>query len=178
MKIILSAKQIKLSDKQKEVITKKLERLDKYFQNDVIVRATVSSKKNHSSIEVTIPVNKAVMRAEASDYDMYSSVDEVVSKLAKQLRKYKTRLQDKGNETIRFENVENFDEFALPESMEESKIVKRKSFDYLHMTEEEAIMQMDLVGHNFFIFKNPDDNKVNVVYRRNDGGFGIIEQAD
>lgn len=176
MNIILSAKHMTLSDKQKDVITTKLERLDKYFQTDVNARATVSVKKGLYKIEVTIPVSRAVMRAEATDYDMYSSVDEVVSKLSKQLRKHKTRLQSKGNETIRFENVESIQESVVTDEIEEPKIVRRKSFDIHTMSEEEAILQMEMLGHDFFVF-NDDSGKTNVLYKRKDGNYGLIQPA-
>ena len=170
MNIILSGKQINLSQKQKETIETKLSRLDKYFNQDVIVRATASQKKDKRSIEVTIPVSKSVIRAEATDYDLYSAVDEVVSKLARQLRKYKTKLKTRGTETIRFENI---DDSSLVET-EEQKITKRKKFEFVPMSEEEACLQMEMVGHDFFVFINSDTENVNVLYKRKDGNYGVI----
>ena len=105
MNIILSGKQISLSPKQKETIETKLLRLEKYFKEDV--RVTVSRRKDSAIVEVTIPVSKNVIRAEATDSDLYCAVDEVVSKLSKQLRKFKTKLKNKGTETIRFENIDD-----------------------------------------------------------------------
>ncbi len=171
MNIILSGKQINLSQKQKDTIETKLSRLEKYFDKDMIVRATASHKKDKSCVEVTIPVNKSVIRAEATDYDMYCAVDEVVSKLARQLRKYKTKLKNRGTETIRFENIDD----SSVSNEEEQKIVRRKKFDFLPMSEEEACLQMEMIGHDFFVFINADTDSVNVLYKRKDGHYGIIE---
>ena len=171
MNIILSGKQINLSQKQKETIETKLSRLEKYFDKDMTVRATASHKKDKSCIEVTIPVSKSVIRAEATDYDLYCAVDEVVSKLARQLRKYKTKLKNRGTETIRFENI---DDSGVIEKQEQ-QITKRKKFDFLPMSEEEACLQMEMIGHDFFVFINADTEQVNVLYKRKDDNYGIIE---
>lgn len=175
MDITVIARQMQLTDSMKSSVISKLERLEKYFTSDVPVKATVSKERNKSKIEVTIPMKGgAVIRAEASNYDFYSAIDEVVSKLGKQLRKHKTRLMSKGNETIRFENIEEI----RPQNIEEEKIVRRKKFDFVPMTEDEAILQMELLDHNFFVFTNTSTGDVNVIYKRQDGNYGLIESRN
>lgn len=172
MNIILSGKQVNVSDKQKETIEAKLSRLEKYFNQDVDVRVTVSRRRDDRIVEVTIPVNKSVIRAEANDLDLYCATDEVVSKLAKQLRKLKTKLKSRGTETIRFENIDD----SSIEVSENSSIIKRKKFELTPMSEEEAMLQLELVGHDFYMFMNSKTESINVIYKRKDGNYGIIEQ--
>lgn len=172
MNITLSGKQVNLSQKQKETIEKKLSRLEKYFNQEVDVRTTVSRRRDDSIVEVTIPVNKSVIRAEAYDNDMYCAVDEVVSKLSKQLRKLKTKLKSRGNQTIRFENIDD----SSIENTNENSVIKRKKFELTPMSEDEAILQIELVGHDFYMFLNEKTDSVNVLYKRKDGNYGIIEQ--
>lgn len=171
MNVIISGKQIDLSDGMKDAIETKLSRLDKYFNEDVSPQVTVSSSKGRNKIEVTIPMKGNAIRAQAVNYDFYSAIDEVVSKLGRQLRKYKTRLKRKGNESIRFENVEDY----FNQETKEEKIVKRKSFVFDMMSEDEAILQMEMLDHNFFVFTNADTDKICVLYKREDGHYGLIE---
>lgn len=174
MRVILSGKQIDITDAMRNSIDTKLSRLDKYFNEDVTARVTASVFRNMHKIEVTIPVGKTVMRAEAADTDMYNATDIVIDKLGRQVRKHKTKLMDKGSETIRFENVESY----IPqedESDENAKIVKRKRFGFRPMSEEEAILQMELLGHNFFVFTSSETDMATVIYKRRDGNYGILE---
>lgn len=171
MNIIISGKQIDLSEGMKDAINIKLSRLVKYFNDDITFHATVSSNKGKSKIEVTAPMKGNTLRAQSANYDFYSAIDEVVSKLGKQLRKYKTRLKSKGNQSIRFENVEDY----YNQEAKEQKIVRRKSFVFDMMTEEEAILQMEMLDHKFFVFTNADTDRMSVIYKRDDGHYGIIE---
>lgn len=171
MDIIISGKQVQLSDGIKEAVNQKLSRLDKYFNEDVSARVTVSSSKGKNKIEVTIPMKGNTVRAQAVNFDFYSAIDEVVSKLGRQLRKYKTKLKSRGNKSIRFENIEE----NFGKEIEEEKIVKRKSFVFSVMTEEEAILQMEMLDHTFFVFTNAENDKISVIYKREDGHYGLIE---
>ncbi len=174
MRVILSGKQIDITDAMRSSIDTKLSRLDKYFNEDVTARVTVSVFKNMHKIEVTLPVGKSVMRAESADTDMYNATDVVIDKLGSQVRKHKTKLMDKGTKTIRFENVESY----IPKDDENNgngKIVKRKRFGFRPMSEEEAILQMELLGHNFFVFTSSETDMVTVIYTRKDGNYGILE---
>jgi len=178
MNIIISGRQIELTDAIKEKIESKLEKLDNYIDSNTDVKVTVSARKDRQTIEVTIrTINGPVIRAEDTQEDLYSAIDLVYDKLKNQIRKYKKRLQDKkqDNKSIRFldvteDNVE--DDADLNEVL---VIERRKKFSLKPMTEEEAVLQMDLVGHDFYMFRNTDTDEIAVVYKRNNGGYGIIE---
>ncbi|SDJ92947.1 ribosome hibernation-promoting factor, HPF/YfiA family [Natronincola ferrireducens] len=175
MKVIISGKNIEVTDALKGIVESKISKLDKYFNEGAEAQATLTVEKSRQIIEVTIPINGSILRAEESTHDMYTSIDKVVDKLIRQLTKHKTRLERNrvsNYETIRFENI------LLSENEEESfepKIVKTKRFALKPMNSEEAVLQMDLIGHNFFVFANADTDEVNVVYKRRDGNYGLIE---
>ncbi|MBP2027753.1 putative sigma-54 modulation protein [Acetoanaerobium pronyense] len=174
MRVILSGKQIDVTDAMRTSVDTKLSRLDKYFSDEAIARVTASVVRNLHKIEVTIPVGNTVMRAEATDTDLYNATDMVVDKIGRQIRKHKTKLMDKGHETIRFENVESYIRLSEEEN-ENGKIVKRKKFGFKPMSEEEAILQMEMLGHNFFVFTHSETEDVAVLYKRKDGNYGILE---
>ena len=163
-----------VSEGLKEALKKKFEKFDRYFAQDTEVYATFSKEKNHQMLEVTIPMGKTILRVEEQTEDMMGSIEAVVDKLEGQLRKHKTKLQKRHmNEVGRF----NFDEFDADEEYEsaEPKLVRTKRFEVKPMLAEEATMQMELLGHDFFVFQNADTGEVNVVYKRKDGDFGLIE---
>lgn len=150
----------------------KLSRLDKYFNGEQEARITVSHVKNQQKVEVTIPFHTGVVRAEAIDEDVYNALDLAIEKLKKQLAKQKDRLMKKPHGSIRFESIEDY---AADSSHEEEKIIRRKTFEYKPMSEEDAILQLELLGHDFFVFDNFETNKVSVIYKRKDGDYGLIE---
>lgn len=175
MKINISGKNMEITDALRNVTYKKLGKLDKYFDKDVIADVTFSVEKSRQIIEVTIDLPGTILRAEESTEDMYASVDRAVDVLERQVRKYKTKLQKRyqNNDTIRFENIQ-----PLPQESEKEmkpKIVRTKRFAMKPMHEEEALLQMELLGHNFFMFMNAETEEVNVVYKRRDGNYGLIE---
>lgn len=172
MKITISGKNMAVTDALRDTIEKKISKLDKYFYQDVPVNVTLSVEKNRQIIEVTIPFSGAIIRAEESTEDMYQSVDKVIDVLERQVRKHKTKLQkrSKGMDTIRFENVQ-----ALPALEKEPSIVKTKRFAMKPMDAEEAVLQMELLRHAFYVFRNAETDEVNVVYKRKDGNYGLIE---
>ncbi|MFI3209896.1 MAG: ribosome-associated translation inhibitor RaiA [Peptostreptococcaceae bacterium] len=175
MKITISGKQIDLTDAIKDTINEKLDRLDHYLTENCEVKVTVKAKKNRQTVEVTIiPVNGAIIRAEDSEEDLYSAIDVVYDKLKGQLRKYKNKLQDRHqkHESIRYENIEEIDEV---EETDDIKIERIKKFDLKPMSVDEAILQMELIGHEFYMFRN-EDEEIAVVYKRHSGGYGILEQ--
>lgn len=174
MKLNYTGKNYDISNTLKELAEKKIGRLDKYFKDDVEGRVTFSSQKNLRIVEVTIFLPGVVLRAEEACDEMYTSIDRCVDALERQVRKYKTRLQKRNNtgETIRFENIE----YEEPETPEEGpEIVRVKRFGLKPMSPEEAVLQMDLLGHNFFVFLDGETNEVQVVYKRKDGNYGLIE---
>ena len=171
MKLQFIGKNIEITDALKEITAKKFEKLDKFFSKDIEGKVTFSSVKNDKIFEATIYLpNSTILRAEESTSDMYTSIDIVLDNLERQIRKNKTKLQKKYQalETIRFEKI------AEPLEEEESKIVRVKNFDVATMSEEEAILQIELLNHDFFIFKNAKDYKTNVLYKRKDGNYGLI----
>ena len=172
MKYNIRGDKLTVTKSIKEYIEEKLNRLDKYYENakEIECKVLVRSKNNLQTIEVTIPLNKFILRAEESNQDLYASIDLVVDKLEGQIRKNKTRLKN------RYEKVEipemNFD--FEEDDEEELAIIKRKDIDTKPMDEEEAILQMNLLNHDFFVFKNIDEECVSVLYKRKDNKYGII----
>ena len=170
MKLQFIGKNIEVTNALKEITAKKFETLDTFFSKDIEGKVTYSAVKNDKIFEATIYLpNSTILRAEESTNDMYTSIDIVLDNLERQIRKNKTKLQKKYQalETIRFEKI------AEPLE-EESKIVRVKKFDVATMSEEEAILQIELLNHDFFIFKNAKDYKTNVLYKRKDGNYGLI----
>ena len=171
MKLQFIGKNIEITDALKEITAKKFEKLGKFFSKDIEGKVTFSSVKNDKIFEATIYLpNSTILRAEESTSDMYTSIDIVLDNLERQIRKNKTKLQKKYQalETIRFEKI------SEPVEEEEPKIVRVKNFDVATMSEEEAILQIELLNHDFFIFKNAKDSKTNVLYKRKDGNYGLI----
>ena len=171
MRVTVIGKNINVTPALKEIVEKKISKLDKYFEPNVTARATLTVQKNSQIFEVTIPFNGVVLRCEESTDDMYKSIDLVENKLERQIRKQRTKLQRRSNESLRFSN---FDEVALEED-DQGEIVKVKKFNIKPMSTEEAILQMELVEHNFFVFKDSDTDNVNVIYKRKDGNYGLLE---
>ena len=161
-----------------EYANEKLSRIEKYIGDSGKVRATVVvSVKNHNQkVEVTIPLKSIILRAEETKDDLYAAIDIVTDKLERQIRKNKTKLQSKKMKE-KFSKDLIYDAIATLEddSEEQNKIVKRKSVEVKPMSEEEAILQMELLEHQFYIFKDSETNKVAVVYKRKEGDYGIIE---
>lgn len=174
MKISIRGDKLVVTKAIKETIESKLERLEKYFEKNVDITAHVVIKVKNldQTIEVTIPTNRFTLRAEETNEDLYSAIDKVIDKLERQIRKNKTRLNNK------YKNVDKMDivlDFDVETNEEENiKIVKRKNIEMKPMDEEEAVLQSSLLGHDFFVFKNIDEECVSVLYLRKDGSYGII----
>ena len=173
MKISIYSKNMQMTEALREAAIKKLRRLDKFFQQDIEAKVVLGVEKKIHKVEVTIPFNGRIVRVEELSDDMYNALDEAVESLEQQIRKYKSKLQNKrqSSESIKFENIEPLDD----EDEEEFKVVKTKRFAIKPMNIEEAILQMDLLKHNFFVFLNADTEEVNVVYKRKDENYGLIE---
>lgn len=171
MRVTVIGKNIDVTPALRETVERKISKLDRYFEPNVSARATLTVQKNSQIFEVTIPFNGVILRCEESTDDMYKSIDLVQAKLERQIRKQRTKLQRRSNESLRFSS---FDEVALEEE-DQGEIVKVKRFNIKPMSTEEAILQMELVEHNFFVFKDSDTNNVNVLYKRKDGDYGLLE---
>lgn len=172
MKVNIYGKNMQLTQALKDTAVKKISRLDKFFQQDVEAKVVLSIEKKYHKVELTIPFNGRIARVEEYSTDMYNALDDAVEAIEQQIRKHKTKLQDKrhSTESIKFENIE-----PLEDDLEDFKIVKTKKFPVKPMSVEEAVLQMDLLKHNFFVFLNADTELVNVVYKRKDNNYGLIE---
>ncbi len=173
MRFTIYGKGITVTDNLKNLLKKKFEKFDRYFSPDTEVFATVGKEKYRTVLEVTIPFGRGVLRAEAKNENPQTAVEVVVDRLEGQLRKHKTKIQ-KHYGTEKKLHLEEFDELEPEENEEPIKIVRTKRFDMQPMNEEEAALQMDLLGHTFFVFLNADTGDVNVVYKRKDGNYGLI----
>lgn len=174
MKLNIRGSKLEITDAIKSYLESKVQKLDKYFENPEEITANIVAKTKgvNQTVEITIPIKKAILRVEESNNDLYSSIDLAVDKLERQIRKNKTKIKQKNNR----DRFDMFVDFEIEEDFEEPEtIVKRKTIDMKPMSEEEAILQMDLLGHEFFIFKNSDTDNNSVLYKRKDGNYGIIE---
>ncbi len=173
MKFIISGKNIEVTPALKEMVIKKIGRLEKFFHPNTEVKATMSVEKMRHILEVTISSNGLILRAEESTGDMYTSIDKVVDVIERQIIKNKTRLEKKLKaEAIKAEDVSSFSDI---DEENDFRVVRSKKFAIKPMTVEEAILQMNLLGHQFFMFSNSETNQVNLVYKRKDGDYGLIE---
>ena len=170
MKIQVRGRNMDTTDALKDYIGKRLGKLDKYIDNLGDAQVTMAVERGFHRIEVTIPINGMILRGEESTGDMYASIDLVVEKLEKQIEKYKGKLQKRD---ARY--VNGLRKTAAVLEDEEPRLVKTKRFAIKPMPVEEAVLQMNLLGHNFFMFSNADTEQVNVVYKRKDGNYGLIE---
>ena len=172
MKYNFRGNKIEVTDAIKEYLETKLSRMEKYLDDndEVEAKALISAKGKDQKVEVTIWSGKYNIRAEETNSDLYSAIDLVIDKLERQFKKYKSKFTNK-----RFSREEMMPEIEDFFEDEEQTIVRRKEVFLKPIDEEEAITQMELLGHSFFVFKNVDTDKINVVYKRKDGDYGIIE---
>lgn len=173
MEFIIRGDKLKITSAMNDYIEEKLGKLEKYLKDSENVRVNVIVKvKNHEQrVEITIPLKTYILRSEETKDDFYAAVDKAVDKLERQIRKNKTRMMSKQVKT----NID-FDISEIEtEKVEDKKVLKRKTVEVKPMNEEEAILQMELLGHQFYMYKDSETNKVAVVYKRNDENYGIIE---
>lgn len=173
MKFNIRGSKVKITSAINDYIEAKIGKLDKYLENpdEITANVVVRVKGNDQTVEVTIPMKKIILRAEDTHNDLYAAVDLVSDKLERQIRKNKTRIKKRVKDITDI-NV-NFK--VEKDEDEKGKIVKRKLIETKPMNEEEAILQMNLLGHDFFVFINDDTNQINILYRRKDSNYGIIE---
>jgi len=179
MKYQIVGKNITVTEAIDSSIRKKLTRMEKYFviNDDITCRAVVSSHKTVAKVEITIFVPQMTLRAEVEDEDLYAGVDLAIDKLEGQMRKLKTRMdrskaKDSFSQAIAFDSI---NEEEKEESDEKDVVVRAKSYHLTPMSIDEAILRMDALGHNFFVYLDEDDDRISVVYVRNDGGYGVIQ---
>ena len=172
MKFIISGKNIPVSDGLRTAVEDKLGKLERYFTAATEVIVTLSMEKERQKIEVTIPVKGNIIRSEQTSNDMYVSIDLVEEVIERQLRKYKNKIIDRKQSAGNFQQAFIDNEY---EENEEVKIIRSKKFDIKPMYPEDACVQMELLGHNFFVFNNAETDQINVVYKRKGNTYGLIE---
>ena len=172
MRITISGRNIELTDGLKAAVEEKISKLEKYFTPETEVYVTLSVEKERQKIEVTIPVKGNIIRSEQVSNDMYVSIDLVEEIIERQLKKYKNKIIAKQQNTSYFRK-----EFVEKEidSDDEIRIIRTKKFDMKPMYPEDACVQMELLGHDFFVFVNAETDTVNVVYKRKGSTYGLIE---
>jgi putative sigma-54 modulation protein len=164
----------------RDYVERKISKLERYFTEAPEAKVNVNLRFNQdktSKVEVTIPLPNLVLRAEETNVDMYAGIDLISDKLERQIRKHKTKVnrkfREKGDFPVTFATSENTD--VVEQDEDDLELVRTKRFDLKPMDSEEAILQMNLLGHNFYVFNNSETNRTNVVYKRKDGRYGLIE---
>ena len=175
MRYTITGRNIEITDGLKKAVEEKLHKLEKYFTADTEARITLSVQKEAHKIEVTIPTKQGLIRAEEVSQDIYVSIDKVQDIIEKQIKKFKNKLIDKKQAAMSFSDFFINDEVNDADDEDEIKIVKTKRFSIKTMDPEEACLQMELLGHDFYVFRNAVSDEVCVVYKRKDGKDGIIE---
>ena len=173
MKFNIRGNKLEVTKPIKEYVEEKIGKLNKYFENpeDITAHVVVRVHGIDQIVEVTIPVKKLILRAEDRNKDLYSAIDLVVEKLERQIRKNKTKMQKKNLRTKITELKNDFEEIVE----EEKKVVKRKKLEMKPMSEDEAILQMELLDHEFFVYEDAESNDICVLYKRKDGDYGLID---
>ncbi|MBQ6855994.1 MAG: ribosome-associated translation inhibitor RaiA [Lachnospiraceae bacterium] len=172
MRYTISGKNIDITPGLKNAVENKLGKLDRYFSPDTEAQVTLSVEKGRQKIEVTIPIKGSIIRAEQDSDDMYVSIDLVEEIIERQIKKYKTKIIDKKQSAASFSDTFIQEEVEYEEAV---NIVKTKRFAMKPMDPEEACLQMELLGHNFFMFLNSETEQINVVYKRKANSYGLIE---
>lgn len=172
MRYKITGRNINVTPGLREAVEEKIGKLERYFNQDTEAIVTLSVEKDRQKIEVTIPVKGTIIRAEQESTDMYVSIDLVEEIIERQLKKYKNKIVDKKQAAVAFSDLFINEEYA---SVDEVQIVKAKKFAMKPMDPEEACIQMELLGHSFYMFLNSETDQVNVVYKRKGNTYGLIE---
>ena len=176
MKINIIGRKITVTDKIKDSAEKKLSKLDKFFADEPEARIVMGTIKDNEYVEASIFAAGMIYRAEVIDVDVITALDKIVDVIERQIRKNKTRLEKKiKRDAVTSSTMINGEDYTDGEDVSEFKIVKKKRFSVKPMNPEEAVLQMNLLGHSFFVFKNAQTDQMNVVYKRKDGNYAIIE---
>lgn len=176
MKYNIRGDKIIVTDAINNYVESKLDKLNKYFkEDDILANVLLRVRGNSQIIEVTIPTDKFILRSEEEDKDLYAAIDLVSDKLERQIRKNKTRLNKQNVDNKYREFNFDYEMTSEDETNEEEMIVKRKNIEMKPMDEEEAILEMNLLGHEFFVYKDMHTNNICVLYKRKDGNYGLIE---
>lgn len=176
MRLTLHGKNVEVTPALRQYVEKKLSKLEKYFEFPLKPQVVLSVQREDHRVEITIPLNGPILRAEVETGNMYASVDGAVDRIERQVRKYKTRINRKARQ-VNDPLLIRENQFAsnVPADEDEPRLVRTKRFTMKPMDVEEAILEMNLLDHDFFVFTNADTDEVTVVYRRRDGNYGLIE---
>ncbi len=175
MRITITGRKVNLRDNFKDLAKRKLSRFDRIFDEDADANIVVTVEKNRQTVEITILSRGMIYRAEATDFEMNDALDQVVSSLARQIRKNKSRLDKKIHPSALDQYVQEYLHSAEDEEGSEYNIVRTKHFFIKPLSVDEAILQMNMLGHQFFMFRDGGSGEINVVYRRKDGDYGLLE---
>lgn len=173
MKTNIYLRKTELKDEQKEMLVKKIDKLGKFFNDDAQADIVVGEQRDKKIVEVTIRTIDMIYRAEERNDEVYDAADEIVEAISRQIRKNKTRLAKQLKSGVKAEAYQESEKSGEPES--EIKIVRVKKHHVKPMSAEEAVLQMNMLGHTFFVFINAETNGTDIVYRRKDGNYGLIE---
>ena len=173
MNVKIIGRKVTLRDNFKTLVSKKLSRFERIFDEDADATVTVTLERNRQTVEVTIQQRGMIYRAEATDFEMNDALDQVMQALGRQIRKNKSRLDKQIHSAALDDYIAQ--ESLAPEEDETFEVVRTKHFAVKPMSVEEAILQMNLLGHQFFMFRNTENEEINVVYRRKDGNYGLLE---
>ncbi len=178
MRFNIIGRKIEVSDKYRNYIEKKLSKLDKFFKDEPEARIVIGTIKDNEYVEASVYAAGMIYRAEVIDTDVLCATDKIVDVIERQIRKNKTRLEKKiKRDALSDSTMLSGAEYTDGEDSREFRIVKRKRFQLKPMSAEEAVLQMNLLGHTFFVFRNIDTDEMNVVYKRNDGNYAVIESV-
>jgi putative sigma-54 modulation protein len=175
MKITITGRKVNLRDNFKELAKKKLSRFDRIFDEDAQATVVVTVEKNRQTVEITVVSRGMIYRAESTDFEMNDALDQVISSLGRQIRKNKNRLDKEIHSSALDEYVQDYLHSTEDEENGEYKIVRTKHFFVKPLSVDEAILQMNMLGHQFFMFRDGATGEINVVYKRKDGNYGLLE---
>lgn len=176
MRFIITGRNIVVTDALREAVEEKLGKLDKFFASETEVHVTLGVQKERQKIEVTIPVKGHIIRSEQESDNMYVSIDLVEEVIERQLKKYKNKIIDKKQNAADFaDEYMDYEDEEAAENGDEIEIIRTKHFGIKPMYPEDACVQMELLGHNFYVFLNAETEEVNVVYKRKGNTYGLIE---
>ncbi|WP_028984362.1 ribosome hibernation-promoting factor, HPF/YfiA family [Sporolactobacillus terrae] len=181
MDLIIRGENITVTPSLQDYAEKRISKLEKYFNEPIDTSARVNLRVHNTDqvVEVTIPLQGLLLRAEVGEEDLYTAIDGAVTKLERQIKKHKTKINRKSRQGLRqaVQNASSDITATKPTEEDTLDVVRRKHFVFKPMTVEEAILQMDMLGHSFYVFNNAEDNSAAVVYRRKDGRYGLIDQV-
>lgn len=178
MKITIVGRKVNLRDNFKELAKKKLSRFSRIFDEDADANVTVSLERNRQTVEITIKQRGMYYRAEATDYEMNDALDQAISKLGRQIRKNKTKLEKEIHSAALDQYIQDYVFSTEQEDEPDYQIVRNKKFFVKPLSVEEAILQMNMLDHQFYMFRSDTTGEINVVYKRKDGNYGLLEPEE